>query len=108
MIIHAPVTSTTGVRATVRFINGVGKTDDPHLIEWFREKGYRLEEEEKPIYEFLADKYPGVDFMSMDVPELREWMRENGYRMIIGNWKKKDKLLELMRGEGCDPWSQKN
>lgn len=107
MKIYAPVENTNGVYASVRFVNGVGQTDKPHLIEWFRANGYRLEEEEKPIYEFLADKYPGVDFQNMTVPELREWMKENGYLMQVGNWKKKEKLLEIMRGEGCDPWSTK-
>lgn len=106
MKIYAPVTSTNGVYASVRFVNGVGQTDDPRLIEYFRKKGYRLEEEEKPIDEFLAEKYPGVDFQEMTVPQLREWMTDNGYRMVIGNLKRKDKLLELMRKEVIDPWSQ--
>lgn len=108
MKIYAPVESTNGTYASVRFINGVGQTDDPRLIEWFKARGYRLEEEEKPIYEFLAEKHPGVDFQAMDVPELRAWMRDNGYRMVVGNRKQKDKLLELMREEVADPWSQKN
>lgn len=43
--IHTIVEGYTGVRASVPFVNGTGETDDPHLIEWFREHGYRVEEE---------------------------------------------------------------
>ena len=35
MKIYAPVKDTNGVYASVRFVNGVGETDDPKLIKWF-------------------------------------------------------------------------
>jgi len=41
--IYAPNKGYTGVSAGVRFVNGVGETDDPHLIDWFRRRGYRVE-----------------------------------------------------------------
>ena len=107
MIIYAPVKDTNGVYASVRFINGVGRTDNEALRPWFIANGYRVTDEDMPIYDFLAQKYPDVDFKGMGVPELREWMRENGYRMKVMNIKNKDKLLEVMRGEECDPWSTK-
>lgn len=43
--IKAPNGSYTGVSATVAFCNGIGFTTDKHLIEWFRERGYEVEEE---------------------------------------------------------------
>ena len=45
--IYAPNKEYTGVSATVAFAKGVGETDDEHLIEWFREHGYEVEEENK-------------------------------------------------------------
>lgn len=43
--IYAPNKGYTGVSASVPFCNGVGMTDDKHLIQWFREHGYTVEEE---------------------------------------------------------------
>lgn len=43
--IHTVVKGYTGVRASVPFVNGTGETDDPHLIEWFRNHGYEVMEE---------------------------------------------------------------
>lgn len=45
--IYAPNEQYTGVSASVSFVNGVGETDDPHLIEWFKVKGYEVEESKK-------------------------------------------------------------
>ena len=39
MKIYAPVKNTNGVYASVRFVNGVGETDNPRLIEWFKKNG---------------------------------------------------------------------
>ncbi|WP_157259342.1 hypothetical protein [Paenibacillus sp. GM2] len=48
--ITAPNTQYNGLSATVMFVNGVGETDDPHLLEWFESRGYTVEqsEPEKP------------------------------------------------------------
>lgn len=43
MKIYAPVTDVNGIYASVMFTNGVGETDNPALIEWFRSHGYRVE-----------------------------------------------------------------
>ena len=45
--IYAPNEEYTGVSAGVYFVKGVGETEDDHLIEWFKEKGYKVEEEEQ-------------------------------------------------------------
>ena len=44
MKISSPVKDYTGISASVPFCNGVGETDDPHLIEWFKNHGYEVEE----------------------------------------------------------------
>ena len=41
--IHAPNERYTGLIAGVSFIDGVGETEDKYLINWFIEKGYRVE-----------------------------------------------------------------
>ncbi len=41
--IKAPNTQYTGISAGVPFVSGVGETDNPYLIEWFRSHGYEVE-----------------------------------------------------------------
>jgi len=43
MKVYAPNKQYTGVSASVSFCNGVGETDDPCLINWFRSHGYEVE-----------------------------------------------------------------
>lgn len=42
--ILAPNTAFSGTSASVTFVNGVGETDNPHLIEWFRNHGFTVDE----------------------------------------------------------------
>lgn len=44
MIIKAP-NPITGLHVSLHFRDGVARTDDPWLIQWFREHGYQLEKE---------------------------------------------------------------
>lgn len=46
MKIYSPNKEYTGVSASVPFCNGVGETNDPYLIKWFREHGYIVDEPE--------------------------------------------------------------
>lgn len=120
MKIYAPVKDANGTYASVMFVNGVGETDNPHLIEWFRNHGYKLEEdavapvEPTTVEEIEEVKYePAVtniedvtyeintselDFESMTPNDLREYMMENGYGSKIRNTRNKEKLLEILRG----------
>lgn len=41
-IIKAPNKDYNGVSASVTFVKGVGETDNPHLIEWFKSHGYEV------------------------------------------------------------------
>lgn len=43
MKIYSPNKEYTGVSASVPFCNGVGNTEDPHLIQWFKDHGYKAE-----------------------------------------------------------------
>ena len=45
MKICSPNKEYTGVSASVPFCNGMGETDDPYLIEWFKKHGYKVEED---------------------------------------------------------------
>lgn len=36
-----------GITAGVQFQNGIGKTSDPWLIQWFSENGYTVEGEKE-------------------------------------------------------------
>lgn len=52
MKIYSPNKDYTGVSASVPFCSGVGETEDPHLIEWLKEHGYKVDEE--PAEEICA------------------------------------------------------
>ena len=114
MKIYAPVKDSSGIWASVKFVNGVGETDNPALVDWFRSHGYRIENETTV---FLEDNVPIVpdaltwevggnesveetkpDFDSMTPNELRDWAREHGLGSKIKNTRSKEKLLEIIRG----------
>ena len=40
--IYAPNKEYNGISAGIYFTNGEAETDNPHLIEWFKEKGYEV------------------------------------------------------------------
>lgn len=42
--IYSPNKTYTGVSASVSFCNGVGETDNLHLLQWFKDHGYKVEE----------------------------------------------------------------
>lgn len=44
MKIYSPNKDYTGVSASVPFCGGVGEAEDPHLIQWFKDHGYRVVE----------------------------------------------------------------
>lgn len=108
MKIYAPVKDFNGLRNSVRFMNGVGETNNPTEIEWFKSHGYILEKCENPVktplekcedvLESALEKCTEPDFEAMTPNELRDWMRENGYGSKIKNTRNKEKLLEILRG----------
>lgn len=105
MKIYAPIKETNGVYASVMFVNGVGETDKPHLIKWFKSHGYKVEETKVAdigniIDEVLetAEEVPEKSLEEMTPNELREWMKTNGYGSKIKNIRNKEKLLEIIEG----------
>lgn len=44
--ILSPNKQYTGISASVHFCNGEGKTEEEHLIEWFKQHEYEVVEEE--------------------------------------------------------------
>lgn len=123
MKIYAPVKDANGVWASVRFVNGVGETDNPRLIEWFKSHGYKVPIEDSPAVETKAvesaiesvlsslpeveepeevemmgytEKEPNFDDMTPN--QLRDWAKANGLGGVIKNTRNKEKLLELIRG----------
>lgn len=115
MKIYAPVKDANGVWASVRFVNGVGETDNPRLIEWFRTHGYKVPIEDTETYDEVpvtsienCDEPEEVEMMGynerkpnfedMTPNELRDWAKANGLGGVIKNTRNKEKLLELIRG----------
>ena len=109
MKIYAPVKNATGTWCSVQFVNGVGETDNPRLIEWFKNHGYRVEQcdisteihvEKRDIStETPTEKCETEpDFESMTPNELRDWMKENGLGSKIKNIRNKEKLIEIIKG----------
>ena len=113
MKIYAPMKTANGVYASVRFVDGVGETDNPNLIRWFKEHGYRVEGtiqpkveivetvevEEDPEDEIMGYADPKIpDLENMNPNEIRDWAKSNGYGSIIRNTRSKEKLIELIRG----------
>ena len=122
MKIYAPVKDACGTWASVRFVDGVGETDDPSLIEWFRRNGYTLEENvitkrqrvegavsdstnempneviDEAISRVTDESADQPDLDSMTPYELREWMKDNGYGLKMKGVRSKEKLLAIIRG----------
>lgn len=104
MKIYAPVKSANGVYCSVRFVNGVGETDNPKLIKWFKDHGYKLEET-APVVELVEEVVEEVEetepnFEEMTPNELRDWMKTNGLGREVKNIRNKEKLLEIINEKG--------
>ena len=97
MKIYAPVKTANGIYASVVFKNGVGETDDEHLLKWFKSHGYTLEE-----INVIKENNPidtTIDFKAMTPLELRDYMIQHGYSAKIGGTRNKEKLLDILRAE---------
>jgi hypothetical protein len=109
MKIKTPVPDFCGIVANVRFMDGVGHTDDPYLIKWFKERGYIVDDNgtptkpivETPVAEVVEPEveerpfpYPQT-IEDMSVTELREFMKQNGVNPM--NIQNKEKLIERFK-----------
>jgi hypothetical protein len=68
--IYAPNKQYTGISAGVGFISGVGETDKPYLLDWFKTHGYTVEKVKQP-----ADKKS--DRQLVENPEEKAKVSEN-------------------------------
>lgn len=100
MKIYAPVKDANGVYASVRFVNGVGETNNPALVEWFKKHHYRVEEDTKTNKTVDNSKPNDIDLDSMSAEEIRAWAKANGLGGVIKNTKDKAKLLNLLKNRG--------
>lgn len=55
--IYAPNKQYSGLSASVRFVDGVGETDNAILLEWFREHGYKVEDLEQAVEKATDEVY---------------------------------------------------
>lgn len=86
--IIAPNEQYTGVSAGITFINGVGETADPYLIEWFKEHGYTVEGE-------AAEDPEDDELKGLSIDELKAYAIEHD--LDIGNATSLNGILKKIR-----------
>ncbi|KOF56622.1 MULTISPECIES: hypothetical protein [Clostridium] len=90
--VYSPNESYTGVSASVAFSKGVGETKDKHLIQWFKEHGYTVEEAEQNQQPNNAGE-KSVDEMTVD--ELKAYAE--GKDIDLTGLTKKDDILNKIK-----------
>ena len=79
-----------GVTASVPFTNGVGFSSDPYLLDWFKEHGYKVEDD---ITEAKSEANTDISQLSYD--ELKSLAKDRG---VDGYHKmKKEELLDALK-----------
>lgn len=81
--IIAPNKGYNGTAASVSFKDGIGETDKTHLIQWFKEHGYKVEEPftEEPFTEEPEPESDIIDvevLKNMDMDMLRAYAQTKG------------------------------
>lgn len=94
--IYAPNKQYIGISASVAFAKGVGETEDPTLLKWFKDHGYTVDEEEKKE----PPKEPGK-FDGMDVEQLKAYAAEHGIE--IGNSTSVNGILKKITDSEKEP-----
>ncbi|WP_277631486.1 HeH/LEM domain-containing protein [Atopococcus tabaci] len=96
--IKAPNALYNGESAGIQFSKGVAETDNPWLIQWFKENGYSVSEEPK---EDSAEEEYGEgnteDLSGKNMAELKEIADEHG--LEYDSKIKKDDLIKLLENE---------
>jgi hypothetical protein len=83
--IYAPNKQYNGISASVAFARGVGETENPTLLTWFKEHGYEVEEPQEEMKQDPPNDPPKVPgkFDEMDVDQLKVYAAE--HNIEIGN-----------------------
>jgi len=103
--VYAPNKGYAGIFAGVAFVNGEAETEDKRMIQWFKEKGYEVEEvkeNEEDIVEDAEENNEEVviedenmqSFEDMTLEELKELAKEKeikGYSKM-----KKEDLINAL------------
>ncbi len=84
-----------GVTASVPFTNGVGFSSDPYLLDWFKEHGYKVEDD---IAEAKSEANTDISQLSYD--ELKTLAKDKG---VDGYHKmKKEELVDALKDSEKD------
>lgn len=78
--IIAPNKDYTGESASVTFVKGVGETSDAYLIEWFKEHGYAVIEDEAAEVPPEAPETPATDVEAEEQSEETQETQEKPKR----------------------------
>lgn len=79
--IIAPNKDYTGESASVTFIKGVGETSDAYLIEWFKEHGYTvIEDEATEVQPVTPEEDPVADVETEEQSEETQETQEKPKR----------------------------
>ena len=103
-IIKTPVSGFNGNRGGVMFVDGVGETSIPHLIEWFKSKGYTVEdtpkivekEQKMEVVEVETKpetKYPAA-LEAMSFEELVDYAKSLGKKKGLGILKTREQVIK--------------
>lgn len=79
--IIAPNKDYTGESASVTFIKGVGETSDAYLIEWFKEHGYTvIDDEAAEVQPVTPEEAPAADVETEEQSEETQETQEKPKR----------------------------
>lgn len=87
--VKTPVEGYTGQVVGVTFADGVGETDDPAVLAYFRRHGYTVEETEKAVT--VPEGKPSTDWTA---DQLKAYAAEHG--IDLGAAKKKAEIAAAL------------
>lgn len=98
--IIAPNKDYNGESASVTFVKGVGETSDAYLIEWFKEHGYTVIEDEAAEVPPEAPETPETEAEAADAAEQIESEPEAGEQ--VEETPEKPKRTRSSRAKAAD------
>lgn len=97
--IYAPNKQYNGISASVAFAKGIGETDNPILLAWFKDHGYEVEKLQKDDNQD-PPKEPGR-FDGMDVEQLKVYAAD--HNIEIGNSSSVNGILKKIADAEKEP-----